>query len=50
MKPEKLKTGLYLVKINKAYRVYSKLFGKPKTHQEWCDRFNKVALISKIMH
>lgn len=35
--------------LPKAYEIYSELFGSPKTHAEWAERFNKVAAINKII-
>jgi len=39
----------YLETLPKAYEIYEKLFGEPKTHAEWADRFNKVGDINRIL-
>jgi len=39
----------YLVTLPKAYEIYEKLFGEPKTHAEWAERFNKVGDINRIL-
>lgn len=39
----------YLETLPKAYEIYEKLFGKPKTHVEWAERFNKVGDINRIL-
>jgi len=46
IKPESLK---YLETLPKAYEIYEKLFGEPKTHAEWADRFNKVGEINRLL-
>jgi hypothetical protein len=52
IKPRKeiIKPSLkYLNTLPKAYEIYFMLFGEPKTHIEWADRFNKVGEINKIL-
>lgn len=39
----------YLKTLPKAYDIYRELFGNPRTHAEWAERFNKVATINKII-
>lgn len=46
IKPESLR---YLETLPKAYKIYEKLFGEPKTHAEWAERFNKVGEINRIL-
>jgi hypothetical protein len=46
VRPESLK---YLETLPKAYEIYEKLFGEPKTHKEWAERFNKVGEINRIL-
>lgn len=36
-------------KIKRAYLIYKILKGEPKSHEEWCSRFNIVYLISKYL-
>lgn len=35
---------------HRAKDIYRVLFGYPKTHQAWAERFNKVQLIDDIIH
>ena len=39
----------YLKTLPLAYEIYFKLFGEPKSHSEWAERFNKVGDINKII-
>ncbi len=34
----------------KAEKIYSELFGKPKTHAEWADSFNIKGKIKRILN
>lgn len=43
------KSLLYLETLPKAYEIYNKLLGEPKTHREWAERFNIVGDINKII-
>jgi hypothetical protein len=36
--------------LEQAYLIYNKLFGEPKTHEEWAERFNKVGEINRILN
>jgi hypothetical protein len=36
--------------LAKSYEIYTKLFGEPKTHEEWAERFNKVGEINRILN
>lgn len=35
--------------LPQAYEIYDLVFGGPKTHREWADRFNKVGEINRIL-
>ncbi len=39
----------YLETLPKAYKIYEKLLGQPKTHREWAERFNIVGDINEII-
>lgn len=39
----------YLETLPKAYEIYNKLSGEPKTHREWAERFNTVGDINEII-
>lgn len=39
----------YLETLPKAYEIYEKLLGEPKTHREWTERFNIVGDINEII-
>lgn len=39
----------YLETLPKAEEIYNTLFPKPRTHEEWAERFNKVGAINRII-
>lgn len=39
----------YLKTLPKAYEIHKQLFGEPKTHEEWAERFNIVGKINRVL-
>lgn len=39
----------YKIKLDKAYEIHLALFGEPKTHKEWAERFNEVGKIARML-
>ena len=39
----------YSTKLPFSKRIYEKLYGEPKSHKEWAERFNIIGSINEIL-
>lgn len=50
MKPTVNNYSEYAKTLPKAEEIYTMLFGKPQTHEQWAEKFNKVGQINRIIN